>query len=571
MQRRQESRAAALLLTTMLAAACGDGSSDGPPSPAAPQPAITSVSVAPVSGSASSLVPGQILQLSATPRDQSGSQITATVSWSTSAANVATVSSSGLVSAVGPGTATITATAVAGTSTVVGTIAVTVTALPVLTTVAVAGTTTLSVGQTSQLTASPRNESGAAIAATVVWLSTAPTIAAVSASGLVTALAVGTATISALATAGAVNVAGTATITVQPTVATLNSLAITPGLTIMQVGQTQQLSAVALDQSGNPINTTVAWSSSAPGVATITTTGLLTALAVESAVITLRATASGVTLTATRNLTVTPATPVINSVTITSPNSVVTVGQTLQLTASARDQFGTNIGAVFEWSSSNGARAIVSSTGLVTGVSAGEITITVIARSGSNSASNTITLSVQAVPVLASVVVTGGTTVATSSTLQLAATPKDQFGKAIGSATVAWSSSAIGVATVNPTTGLVTGVLAGNANITASATLGSANASSFVTIAVTERFPAAATVNAVGLSFSPSSVDVTVGGTVTWNGLAYHDVTFTTAGVPGGNIAGTSSGSRTFSVPAGAYAYYCSIHGAGMAGTVVVR
>ena len=68
--------------------------------------AVASVTVSPASAS---LTEGQTKQLSATVRDQAGNTIAgATVSWTSSADQVATVSSSGLVRAIGAGNATIT-------------------------------------------------------------------------------------------------------------------------------------------------------------------------------------------------------------------------------------------------------------------------------------------------------------------------------------------------------------------------------------------------------------------------------------------------------------------------------
>jgi uncharacterized protein YjdB len=71
---------------------------------------VTVASVAMYPGG-TTLLPGQTWQLTATPKDASGNALTGvTVAWSTSDANKATVSAAGLVTAVAPGTATITAT-----------------------------------------------------------------------------------------------------------------------------------------------------------------------------------------------------------------------------------------------------------------------------------------------------------------------------------------------------------------------------------------------------------------------------------------------------------------------------
>jgi hypothetical protein len=70
-----------------------------------PTPILTTITVTP----SASLVVGKTQQLIATPLSQSGSSIAATLSWASSNTSVATVSSSGLVTAVAAGTANVTA------------------------------------------------------------------------------------------------------------------------------------------------------------------------------------------------------------------------------------------------------------------------------------------------------------------------------------------------------------------------------------------------------------------------------------------------------------------------------
>ena len=103
------------LLAAMFFAACGDGATEPPPDP--PRPAT--VAVAPATVQLIAL--GATEQLTAEVRDQNGNAMAgAAVSWVSSAAAVATVSASGLVTAVANETATITATAgsASGTATV---------------------------------------------------------------------------------------------------------------------------------------------------------------------------------------------------------------------------------------------------------------------------------------------------------------------------------------------------------------------------------------------------------------------------------------------------------------------
>ena len=100
-------RLCTLLVALALTKGCG-GDGDSPIAPPDP-PRPTTVAVSPATSEFSAL--GASVQLTAEVRDQNGNAVPgAAVSWTTSAAAVATVSASGLVTAAGNGTATITAT-----------------------------------------------------------------------------------------------------------------------------------------------------------------------------------------------------------------------------------------------------------------------------------------------------------------------------------------------------------------------------------------------------------------------------------------------------------------------------
>ena len=110
--------AAAGLCAAVWTYACGDGATEPPPPPPDP-PRPATVAVAPATVRLTAL--GATEELTAEVRDQNGTAMAgAAVSWASSAASVATVSATGLVTAAGNGTATITATAgsVSGTATV---------------------------------------------------------------------------------------------------------------------------------------------------------------------------------------------------------------------------------------------------------------------------------------------------------------------------------------------------------------------------------------------------------------------------------------------------------------------
>lgn len=292
-----------LAIIALSIAACGGGDS-----PTSTNNSHTLTSVAITSGSAT-LPVGQTLQLTATPRDQSGSTMTAAVSWNSSANGIATVTSNGLVAGVAAGTVTITATASAGGATVSATKQITVTAAtvtPVLTSVSiVAPSNGVTLGATLQLTANPRDQNGNAIAATVTWTTSDAAKVTVSGTGLVTGAAIGTATITAAASAGGVTASNSVQITVVAAGGSaLSNVVVSPNSGSVLVGQTLQLVATPVDQNGVAMPATVTWSTSDAARASVSTTGLVTANGEGSVTITARATAGGVERAGTAVLTI---------------------------------------------------------------------------------------------------------------------------------------------------------------------------------------------------------------------------------------------------------------------------
>lgn len=193
-------RAASLAAVVALMTACGGGEA------AAPR-VVSSVDVSPASVT---VQPAQSTGLTATAREADGTAITGrSVVWSSSNPAVATVSATGVVTGVTDGVTSVSATvgSVSGSAAVV-----------VRSTVATVGitptTATVTMGRTPvQLSAAPRNAAGATLAGrAVTWSSSAPTIASVTATGLVAAVAPGTATISATSE----GITGSAAITVAP-------------------------------------------------------------------------------------------------------------------------------------------------------------------------------------------------------------------------------------------------------------------------------------------------------------------------------------------------------------------
>ena len=286
------------------------------------QAPVATVTVSPPSAT---VFQGASEQLTVVLEDAHHNVLTRPVSWSSSNPAVATVSTSGLVTASGMGTTTITATSEGQT----GTSSITVSQVPVASVSVALSPSTINVGQNAQASATLRDAANNVLTGRfVTWTSDNPAVATVSASGVVTAIAAGSTQIRA--TSG--GQAGTAVLTVTPIpVASVSvSLAASP----IQIGQTTQATATTRDANNNVLTgRVITWSSDNTSVATVSGTGLVTAIAAGSANIT--ATSEGKNGSA--SLTVIPV-PVA-TVTLSAPTSPMTVGGTQQLTVAQSPGF----------------------------------------------------------------------------------------------------------------------------------------------------------------------------------------------------------------------------------------
>jgi uncharacterized protein YjdB len=413
---------------------------------------VATVTVSPASAS---VVTGATQQLTAVTKDAGNNVLSGrTVTWASSNTAAATVDGNGLVTAVSSGTATVTATS-EGQS---GTSAITVTAAPApVATVTVAPpSASVVAGNTQQLTAATSDAAGNTLTGRAVsWTTDAPAVASVNAStGLVSAISAGAATI----TATSEGKTGTSAITVTPVpVATVT---VSPSSASVVVGNTQQLSAATKD-ANNAVLTgrTVTWQSN-NAAATVDANGLVTAVSAGTATIT--ATSEGKTGTSVITVTLVP----VATVTVTPGSASILVGSTQQLTATTKDASNNDLtGRSVVWTSNNSAVATVNaSTGLVTAVApGGPVTITATSEGKSGTASITVTqvpvATVSVSPSPASVAVGGGQ--------PMTATLRDANNNVLTGRAVAWSSDGPSIASVNASTGLVTGVSPGSATITA--------------------------------------------------------------------------------------------------------
>jgi hypothetical protein len=210
---RTHSSAVAIALAMLGVLSCSDKNAVAPDIASGVGGTDAFISSISVSVASSSIAVGDSTRATATLRDRRGRVATnGTVGWSSSNSAVATVSSSGLVRGVSPGTASIIATR----GSVSGSALVTVTQ-PVVSTAAVASVSvalasnSLIVGGSTQANATTRDASNNVLTGrTVAWSSGSAAIATVSGSGLVTALAPGTTNI----IASSEGISGSASLTV---------------------------------------------------------------------------------------------------------------------------------------------------------------------------------------------------------------------------------------------------------------------------------------------------------------------------------------------------------------------
>jgi uncharacterized protein YjdB len=162
----------------------------------------------------------------------------------------------------------------------------------------------------------------------------------------------------------------------------------------ISVGQTAQATAQLLDTRGNVLTRDVIWSSGNPAVATVSATGLVTAVGVGITQITAsRYRHSGSALLTVQTSSTPPPTGAsVSSVTVSPSTVSVTVGSAQVLMATVRDSAGAVLtDRAVSWASSNSSVATVDGSGKVSGVAAGTATIT--ATSGGVSGTVNVTVS----------------------------------------------------------------------------------------------------------------------------------------------------------------------------------
>jgi uncharacterized protein YjdB len=226
----------------------------------------------------------------------------------------------------------------------------------------------------------------------------------------------------------------------------------------LRVGESREIEATAFDALNNRLTgRRVNWNSTAPGVVTVDTSGVVRGVAVGSAIIS--ATIEGKVGTATWKVI-----SAIDRVAVAPLTADVPLGTSRQLAANVLDADGVALsGRPVTWSSSNSSVATVSTTGLVSAVALGRVTITATVETKSGTATVDVidpVATVRITPPVAQTLRVGGK-------LQLSAIGLNAAGQTLPGRPVKWFSSNPNVASVNENTGEVTALAVGNVTITA--------------------------------------------------------------------------------------------------------
>jgi uncharacterized protein YjdB len=309
-----------------------------------------------------SLTLGATTTASAVLRDERGATLTGrSVAWSSSTPAVATVDNSGAITTLAVGTTVITASSEGKSATAT----LTVIPVPVATVTVALAATPVVVGGTTTATAVLRGANGATLSGrAVVWSSSVPSVATVSAAGEVTAVATGTTVV----TATSEGQSGSATLTViVPPVATVT----VAGAATLAPGAVSGFTATLRDASGAALsNRAVTWTSSDPNVAAVSASGTVTAITPGTTTIT--ASSEGKSGSAALAVRYNIATVVFTGATR------VKVSDSYPYTITARLADGTVVSRPVAWGIVETGRAVVTATGLVTPLQSGSFTIRVV-------------------------------------------------------------------------------------------------------------------------------------------------------------------------------------------------
>lgn len=302
--------------------------------------------------------------------------------------------------------------------------------------------TTIVKGATDKLTATlvPADANG-----TITWSTSDSSVATVSSDGTVTAVKNGTATV----TAKCGDLSAQTKVTV---INPLKAITITGTTHSIKKGQTTQL-GLTYDPADTTDSVAATWTSSNTSVATVSKTGLVTALKDGSTTI---------KATVTVNVSEIP----VNEVVLSAQDEIIEAGAKKAITATLKPENNTDDNQGVTWTTSDEkiAKVIVdnedSHKATIEGVAAGSAVITATAANGTKAECTVkVPKHITSVTLPETVELTRGT----STTLNVTIAPADTD----DDTTVTWKSSDSDVVKVDEKTGMVYAVKAGKADVTA--------------------------------------------------------------------------------------------------------
>ncbi|MCU1299373.1 MAG: LigC protein [Acidobacteriaceae bacterium] len=517
-------------------------------------PTLVSIAIGPTY---SSIAPGTIAKFTATGTYSDGStnDVTGIVTWSSSAAAVATISNAisthGWAKGIAQGQSTITATSASVQASAV----LNVTNATISSVAINPANPNIPLG-TNQVFAALGTFSDNTIqdiTNTTTWTTSNNTIASITVSGVATARKAGAATITA--TFGSVTQSTTLTVNLT----NLTSISIQPGNLTLAQNTSQTFAAIGSFTDGGTrnITTLVTWTSSNAGVASFSKNGGFTATALSPGQTTIAASLTltgGAVITGSITLTVTNAS--IVSISVTPTNSDIAAGTQQAFTATGA--FSDNSTQVImndvAWSSANSGVATISDTagskGIATGVTTGTSKISASFDGVLGSAPLTVNSAT-----LVSIALTPATsTLAPASTSQYSAIGTYSDNTTLNLNRLAqWSSSDPSAATITAF-GSATGQAAGTTTITVQMGAVSATADLVVASASLDSIsvtPLTASVpvqintqfTAVGKFHDGSTQDLTQ--SVTWTSTPVTNATVSNVGGTKGQATGVAVGNAT--------------------------
>ena len=426
--------------TATVTAKCGDLSAQTKVTVINPLKAIT------ITGTTHSIKKGQTTQLGLTydPADTTDS-VAAT--WTSSNTSVATVSKTGLVTALKDGSTTIKATV----GNVSSTYDIAVKEVK-LTEIKMEEKALIHEGDTKALTVeyTPADTTDDK---TVAWSSSDSTVASVDNNGTVTAVKPG----SAVITAKVGNYQATCAVTVD---APLKEIVPEKAIIDMVKKQTANI-AYSVVPADTTDSKDVTFTSSDETVATVNSDGKVTAKKAGQATVTITG-ANGIKATVTVNVSEIP----VNEVVLSAQDEIIEAGAKKTITATLKPENNTDDNQDVTWTTSDEkiAKVVVdkddSHKATIEGIAAGSAVITATAANGTKAECTVkVPKHITSITLPGAVELTRGT----STTLNVTITPADTD----DDTTVTWKSSDSDVVKVDEKTGMVYAVKAGKADVTA--------------------------------------------------------------------------------------------------------